>query len=94
MPKGADDSWAQKLYSQHLKSSDHFIKPRMSNVAFIVRHYADDVIYDCHGFVEKNRDVVNEEHLSLLRASEVRGFGLNACDYILCVNVWNIINFL
>ena len=71
MPKGADDSWAQKLYKQHLKVSDHFVKPRMSNVAFIVRHYADDVIYDCSGFVEKNRDVVNEEHLSLLRASEV-----------------------
>ena len=27
-----------------------------------MRHYADDVIYDCAGFVEKNRDQINEEH--------------------------------
>ena len=71
MPKGSDQSWAQKLYTQHVKSSEHFVKPRMSNIAFIVRHYADDVTYDCPGFVEKNRDLINEEHLAILRASEV-----------------------
>lgn len=71
MPKGADESWARKLYAQHLKKAQHFVKPRMSDVAFIIRHYADDVIYDCNGFVEKNRDLINEEHLALLRASEV-----------------------
>ncbi|XP_057301771.1 unconventional myosin-Va-like isoform X2 [Hydractinia symbiolongicarpus] len=70
MPKGADESWARKLYAQHLKKAQHFVKPRMSDVAFIIRHYADDVIYDCNGFVEKNRDLINEEHLALLRASE------------------------
>ena len=71
MPKGSDDSWARKLYKQHLGKAQHFAKPRMSDVAFIIRHYADDVIYDCDGFVDKNRDTVNEEHLSLLRASKV-----------------------
>ncbi len=71
MPKGNDDSWARKLYNQHLGKAKHFMKPRMSDVAFIIRHYADDVIYDCDGFVSKNRDTINEEHLSLLRASEV-----------------------
>jgi len=70
MPKGSDGSWARKLYKQHLGKAQHFAKPRMSDVAFIIRHYADDVIYDCDGFVDKNRDTVNEEHLSLLRASE------------------------
>ena len=71
MPKGSDDSWARKLYKQHLGKAQHFAKPRMSDAAFIIRHYADDVIYDCDGFVIKNRDTINEEHLSLLRASEV-----------------------
>ena len=71
MPKGSDEAWALKLYKQHLKTSDHFIKPRMSEKAFIIRHYADDVIYDCDGFVEKNRDLINEEHINLLCASEV-----------------------
>ena len=76
MPKGSDDSWARKLYKQHLGKAQHFAKPRMSDMAFIIRHYADDVIYDCDGFVDKNRDTVNEEHLSLLRASKVTTSGL------------------
>ena len=71
MPKGSDSAWALKLYKQHLKTSDHFIKPRLSEKAFIICHYADNVIYDCDGFVEKNRDLINEEHINLLCASEV-----------------------
>ena len=71
MPKGSDAQWAQKLYKQHIPKSKHFVKPRMSDKAFIIRHYADDVIYDCNQFVEKNRDSINEEHLSLLKASQV-----------------------
>ena len=72
MPKGSDESWARKLFKEHIPKSKHFVKPRMSEKAFIVRHYADDVIYDCNGFVEKNRDLINNEHLLLLKASEVR----------------------
>lgn len=45
MPKGSDESWVQKLYDQHLtsKAHPHFRKPRMSNSAFIVLHFADTV---------------------------------------------------
>lgn len=43
MPKGSDDSWAQKLYNTHLKTSSLFEKPRMSNRAFIIQHFADKV---------------------------------------------------
>lgn len=70
MPRGADGSWVQKLYKQHLKKQ-HFSKPRLSQTAFIVHHFADDVEYEVTGFVEKNRDVVNQEHLAILKASEV-----------------------
>ncbi|XP_078360518.1 unconventional myosin-Va-like [Oculina patagonica] len=69
MPRGADSSWIQKLYKQHLKK-EHFSKPRLSQTAFIVHHFADDVEYEVTGFVEKNRDVVNQEHLAILKASE------------------------
>jgi myosin-5 len=75
MPKGSDEKWAQKLYKQHLKTSKHFSKPRMSNMGFIIHHFADLVEYDTNGFVEKNRDTINDEHLSLLKASEV-SYGL------------------
>ncbi|XP_067824725.1 unconventional myosin-Vb-like [Heptranchias perlo] len=70
MPKGTDEKWAQKLYDRHLHSSYHFRKPRMSNSAFIILHFADDVLYQCEGFLEKNRDTVYEEPINILKASK------------------------
>lgn len=57
MPKGSDESWVRKLYDQHLTSKPHphFRKPRMSNSAFVVLHFADTVSDDAqHTF-----DVLN-----------------------------------
>ncbi|KAL1007579.1 hypothetical protein UPYG_G00088650 [Umbra pygmaea] len=70
MPKGSDDSWAQKLYNTHLKTCALFEKPRMSNKAFIIQHFADKVEYQCEGFLEKNKDTVNEEQINVLKASK------------------------
>ncbi|XP_021165343.2 unconventional myosin-Va isoform X3 [Fundulus heteroclitus] len=70
MPKGSDDSWAQKLYNTHLKTCSLFEKPRMSNRAFIIQHFADKVEYQCEGFLEKNKDTVNEEQINVLKASK------------------------
>ncbi|KAM8960932.1 unconventional myosin-Vb [Pelodytes ibericus] len=69
VPKGTDQNWAQKLYDRHT-SSQHFKKPRMSNVSFIVVHFADKVEYQCDGFLEKNRDTVYEEQINILKASK------------------------
>lgn len=44
----------------------------MSEMAFLIVHFADTVSYESEGFLEKNRDSVNEEHILLLKASEVR----------------------
>ncbi|XP_055088211.1 unconventional myosin-Va isoform X2 [Periophthalmus magnuspinnatus] len=70
MPKGSDDSWAQKLYNTHLKTCSLFEKPRMSNRAFIIQHFADKVEYQCDGFLEKNKDTVNEDQINVLKASK------------------------
>ncbi|KAM6921654.1 unconventional myosin-Va [Xenentodon cancila] len=72
MPKGSDESWVRKLYDQHLtsKAHPHFRKPRMSNSAFIVLHFADTVQYECEGFLDKNRDTVFEELINILKASQ------------------------
>uniref|UniRef100_A0A671WPM1 Methyl-CpG binding domain protein 3b n=1 Tax=Sparus aurata TaxID=8175 RepID=A0A671WPM1_SPAAU len=72
MPKGSDESWVRKLYDQHLtgKPHPHFRKPRMSNSAFIVLHFADTVQYECDGFLDKNRDTVFEELINILKASQ------------------------
>ncbi|XP_074546475.1 unconventional myosin-Vb isoform X3 [Halichoeres trimaculatus] len=69
VPKGTDQNWAQKLYKQN-SSSAHFQKPRMSNVSFIIVHFADKVEYQCLGFLEKNRDTVYEEQINILKASQ------------------------
>lgn len=71
--KGSDENWTRKLYQEHLKKkpNEHFKKPRMSEIAFLVVHFADTVSYESEGFLEKNRDSVNEEHILLLKASEV-----------------------
>ncbi|CAC5367741.1 MYO5 [Mytilus coruscus] len=70
MPKGSDKNWCQKLYDKHYNKAHHFDKPRMSNMAFIIHHFADKVTYQADGFLEKNRDTVLEDHINILRASE------------------------
>ena len=43
----------------------------MSEEAFIIHHFADKVEYQMDGFLDKNRDTVLEEHINILKASEV-----------------------
>ncbi|GIY78640.1 unconventional myosin-Vb [Caerostris extrusa] len=69
MPKGSDETWCQKLFAQ-CKKWKHFEKPRLSNTAFILHHFADKVKYEVSGFLQKNRDTVMEEHLQILKASQ------------------------
>ncbi|OWK09853.1 hypothetical protein Celaphus_00006213, partial [Cervus elaphus hippelaphus] len=69
MPKGTDDTWAQKLYNTHLNKCALFEKPRLSNKAFIIQHFADKVEYQCEGFLEKNKDTVFEEQIKVLKSS-------------------------
>uniref|UniRef100_A0AAR2LMA9 Methyl-CpG binding domain protein 3b n=1 Tax=Pygocentrus nattereri TaxID=42514 RepID=A0AAR2LMA9_PYGNA len=71
VPKGSDENWARKLYEQHLNQSPNFRKPRMSNSAFIVLHFADTVQYECDGFLDKNRDTIFEEPINIMRASQL-----------------------
>ncbi|XP_068131564.1 unconventional myosin-Va isoform X3 [Hyperolius riggenbachi] len=72
MPKGTDNTWAQKLYNTQLKTCPLFEKPRLSNVAFIIKHFADKVEYQCEGFLEKNKDTVFEEQVKVLKASKFK----------------------
>ncbi|XP_077593440.1 unconventional myosin-Vb isoform X2 [Stigmatopora nigra] len=71
VPKGTDQNWAQKLYTRH-DASPHFQKPRMSNTAFVIVHFADKVEYECAGFLEKNRDTVYDEQVNILKASQLQ----------------------
>ncbi|KAF8964635.1 P-loop containing nucleoside triphosphate hydrolase protein [Flammula alnicola] len=73
MPSGTDSSFLQKLNTQILGKNDYkhvFKKPRFGNSAFTIAHYALDVTYEVEGFLEKNRDTVPDEQMSLLAATK------------------------
>jgi myosin-5 len=72
MPSGSDASFLQKLNTQLGKPEykDIYKKPRFGNSAFTVAHYALDVTYEVEGFLEKNRDTVPDEHMTLLAATK------------------------
>ena len=72
LPAGTDASFLQKLYAQIAKpeTKDVFKKPRFGNTAFTIAHYALDVTYEAEGFLEKNRDTVPDEHMTLLASTK------------------------
>ncbi|XP_048886762.1 unconventional myosin-Vc isoform X3 [Brienomyrus brachyistius] len=71
-PQGTDQNWLQKLYNNYLDKNALFEKPRMSNQAFVIQHFADKVEYQCKGFLEKNRDVLYEELVDIMKDSKFR----------------------
>ncbi|XP_047333889.1 myosin-2-like [Impatiens glandulifera] len=62
-PKATDLTFGNKL-KQHLSNNPHFKGERSS--AFVIRHYAGEVLYDTNGFLEKNRDPLHSDILQLL----------------------------
>jgi hypothetical protein len=55
--------------SLSLPQASHFKKPKLPINGFTIVHYAGDVAYDTTGFLEKNRDYIIPEQLSLLEHS-------------------------
>ncbi|KAI6109917.1 myosin 5 [Pisolithus sp. B1] len=72
LPSGSDASFLQKLNTQLLKPTNKnvFKKPRFGNSSFTIVHYALDVTYEVDGFLEKNRDTVPDEHMTLIATTK------------------------
>ncbi|XP_078479326.1 unconventional myosin-Vc [Lampetra planeri] len=68
-PQGTDHSWLRKLHN-YLDANPLFEKPKLSNEAFLIQHFADKVEYQCKGFLEKNRDALYEELVDVMRVSK------------------------
>ena len=72
-PKASDKSYVAKLVTNHDKKSPNFINPRdktRQDVShFILAHYAGNVDYTVSGWLEKNRDPLNESVVELLKKS-------------------------
>ncbi|KAI9221863.1 P-loop containing nucleoside triphosphate hydrolase protein [Blastocladiella britannica] len=70
LPSGSDKSYVDKLYSHFDKKHKFFSKPRFSNASFIVHHFAHAVEYDVEGFIDKNKDTVPDELLTLFKEAK------------------------
>merc|ERR1712088_783274 len=74
-PKATDKSFEDKLKAQHLGKSPPFAKPQSKtdkNAHFAIIHYAGTVSYNVTGWLEKNKDPVNDTVVDVLkRASNV-----------------------
>lgn len=70
MPNGSDDSWVTKLNEKCTKYK-HYDKPRFGRTAFLVKHFSDTVQYESAGFLEKNRDTVSKELVSVIQESDM-----------------------
>ena len=68
-PKATDKSLLEKLSSNHIKHP-YYVKPKLSDRSFAVKHYAGTVIYTIHNFLDKNRDSLRQELMDTLAASK------------------------
>ncbi len=71
-PKATDKSFEDKLKAQHLGKSAPFAKPQSKtdkNAHFAIVHYAGTVSYNVTGWLEKNKDPVNDTVVDVLKRS-------------------------
>ncbi|NXO53140.1 MYH1B protein, partial [Aramus guarauna] len=79
-PKATDTSFKNKLYDQHLGKSNNFQKPKpakgKAEAHFSLVHYAGTVDYNISGWLEKNKDPLNETVIGLYQKSSVKTLAL------------------
>lgn len=68
MPKATDKSFTEKLHSLWDKKSNKY-KPARLRHGFVLTHYAAAVEYSTEGWLEKNKDPLNDNITRLLAAS-------------------------
>ncbi|XP_064323328.1 myosin heavy chain, skeletal muscle, adult [Phalacrocorax carbo] len=84
-PKATDTSFKNKLYDQHLGKSSNFQKPKpakgKAEAHFSLVHYAGTVDYNISGWLEKNKDPLNETVIGLYQKSSVKTLALLFANY-------------
>ncbi|XP_066474353.1 myosin heavy chain, skeletal muscle, adult-like [Tiliqua scincoides] len=83
-PKATDASFKNKLYDQHLGKSNNFQKPKpvkgKAEAHFALVHYAGTVDYNISGWLEKNKDPLNETVVALYQKSSMKTLALLFAD--------------
>uniref|UniRef100_A0A8C0EZI3 Myosin-7B n=1 Tax=Bubo bubo TaxID=30461 RepID=A0A8C0EZI3_BUBBB len=79
-PKATDTSFKNKLYDQHLGKSNNFQKPKpakgRAEAHFSLVHYAGTVDYNISGWLDKNKDPLNETVVGLYQKSSMKTLAL------------------
>ncbi|XP_004398483.1 PREDICTED: myosin-4 [Odobenus rosmarus divergens] len=79
-PKATDTSFKNKLYEQHLGKSNNFQKPKpakgKAEAHFSLVHYAGTVDYNIAGWLDKNKDPLNETVVGLYQKSAMKTLAL------------------
>ena len=70
VPKATDQTYLQKLHKQHAGKNASYTKPtpkqsKAGGGDFILHHYAGSVGYSVAGWLEKNKDPINENSAQL-----------------------------
>ncbi|XP_004694582.1 PREDICTED: myosin-7 [Condylura cristata] len=75
-PKASDMTFKAKLYDNHLGKSNNFQKPRnvkgKQEAHFSLVHYAGTVDYNILGWLQKNKDPLNETVVGLYQKSSLK----------------------
>ncbi|KAG9343692.1 hypothetical protein JZ751_013070 [Albula glossodonta] len=75
-PKATDTSFKNKLYDQHLGKNSNFQKPKpakgKAEAHFSLVHYAGTVDYNTSGWLEKNKDPLNDTVVQLYQKAGLK----------------------
>ncbi|XP_028969784.2 myosin heavy chain, fast skeletal muscle [Esox lucius] len=75
-PKASDTTFKSKLYDQHLGKTKAFEKPKpgkgKAEAHFALVHYAGTVDYNVTGWLDKNKDPLNDSVVQLYQKSSVK----------------------
>jgi myosin heavy subunit len=67
-PKGTDQSFLEKV-TKNFQNNKVYKKPLRTQGVFAIVHFAGEVIYDTTGFLEKNKDTVHGDLVTLMQGS-------------------------
>uniref|UniRef100_A0A8C5BZF5 Myosin heavy chain, fast skeletal muscle-like n=1 Tax=Gadus morhua TaxID=8049 RepID=A0A8C5BZF5_GADMO len=91
-PKASDTTFKNKLNDQHLGKTKAFEKPKpakgKAEAHFSLVHYAGTVDYNITGWLDKNKDPLNDSVVQLYQKSSVKLLALHICiayDNIICL---------
>ncbi|XP_044193384.1 myosin heavy chain, fast skeletal muscle-like [Thunnus albacares] len=84
-PKASDITFKNKLYDQHLGKSSNFQKPKpvrgKAEAHFSLVHYAGTVDYSITGWLDKNKDPLNETVVQLYQKASLKLLAFLYCSY-------------